>query len=310
MSGNVVVIGSANVDFSMRVPVFPRKGESVNGGPFLQSFGGKGSNQALAAKRAGAPVAGVFNLGGDIFADQLLALYEREGIEASEVRKNPGLLCGTGIILVDANGDNLICTSLEANAHMTAERIDECEKTIAHADLLMLQMEIPDDAIARAILLAKRHGVRVMLNFAPARETRVPLDANVDILVVNETEAENLTGLTLRTRDEVETALRALEKRNHAVVIVTLGGDGCAMAAEGVVSWLPAFPVAVKDVTAAGDTFCGSLAAALARNWPLPEAVRFACAAGALCVTVRGALPSIPCEEDINAFLYARRGLV
>lgn len=302
-TGRIVVVGSANVDFSMRVPFFPRKGESVNGGPFRQSFGGKGSNQAIAARRAGAEVAGVFNLGGDVFADELLRLYEREGIAAGCVRKNPGLMCGTGIILVDDRGDNLICTSLEANAHMTTREVDEAEQVIAGADLLMLQMEIPDDAIIRAIALAKRHNVQVMLNFAPARETSVPLDSDIDILVANESEAENLTGLTLGDRNDIARVAEQMSRRGHESVILTLGADGCAVRQGGDTTFFPAFQVLARDATAAGDTFCGALATALVQGKPLPDAIRFANAAGALCVSVEGALPSIPFKDDIIGFL-------
>lgn len=306
MPGKVAVIGSANVDFVMRTPFLPRKGESVNGGPFMQSFGGKGSNQALAARRAGAEVAGVFNLGDDFFSDALMELYRSEGINVSRTRQNAGQRCGTGIILVDEAGDNLICTSLEANGTMTEEQIEAAETVIEAADVLMLQMEVPDAANRRAVALARKHGTTVLLNFAPARETELPVDADIGILVVNESEAENLTGMPVYGAEAATVAALQLAGRGPETVIVTLGSEGSVAVSRGESRHYPAIPVEAVDATAAGDSYCGTLAACLAMGMELPVAITFATAAGALCVQVAGALPSIPRREAVEAFLMER----
>lgn len=306
MSGKVAVVGSANVDFVMRVPFIPRKGESVNGGPFMQSFGGKGSNQALAARRAGADVAAIFNLGDDLFARALLALYREEGVNAAHVLQSAGQRCGAGIILVDDRGDNLICTSLEANGAMTAEQVDAAEGAIAAAAVLMLQMEVPDAANRKAVALARKHGVTVMLNYAPARDTDLPLDGDIGILVVNESEAENLTGMPVSGPEAAAVAAARLGARGPGTVIVTLGDQGSVVLHEGASRHYPAIPVETVDATAAGDSYCGMLAASLAAGMELPGAVAYATAAGALCASVAGALPSIPRKEAVAAFLAER----
>jgi ribokinase len=306
MSGRITVVGSANVDFVMRLPHLPAKGESVTGGPFVQAFGGKGSNQALAARRSGGGVAAVFALGGDGYGGRLLEIYREEGLDTSRVTVHPGHSCGTGIILVDANGDNCIATALGANELLSAELVDAAEDLIGGSAIVMLQMESPDAAIRRAIDLAAKHGVEVMLNFAPARPSAVVLDASVTYLVVNETEAEGLTGIAVDTIAGADAAARKLAGNGHRTIIVPLGANGCLAFETGAASHYPAFAVEAIDATAAGDSFCGALAAAMAEGFPFAEAVRFASAAGAICASRMGAMPSIPVREDILGFLRGR----
>lgn len=308
MPGHVVVVGSANVDYILRLPRLPRKGETITGGPFSQAFGGKGSNQAFAARRAGAAVTAVFNLGGDAGGRELAEAYQAEGIDSSRIGRNPDAVCGIAVILVDDNGDNTISLCPGANAAMTAEQVDGAKDVIAGAGILMLQMEIPDAPIQRAIDLAAAAGTEVMLNYAPARTSSVVLDAKIGILVVNEVEAQTLTGLAV---DNPAAAARAAEKlagNGHRRVIVTLGANGSLLWENGEARHVPAFPVAAMDTTAAGDTFCGALAAALGEGKDMAEAMRFASAAGALCASRQGALPSIPRREEIEAFLARHSG--
>lgn len=302
MPGKVVVVGSANVDYILRLPHLPRKGETVTGGPFSLAFGGKGSNQAFAARRAGAEVAAVFSLGGDAGGGELAAAYQAEGIDSTHMARNPGDVCGIAVILVDDNGDNTISLCPGANAAMTAEQVERAKDVIAAADILMLQMEIPDAPIQRAIDLAAAQGTVVMLNYAPARPSAVVLDGKIDILVVNETEAQTLTGLPVGDPASAARAAAKLAANGHRRVIVTLGANGSLLWEGGKERHVPAFPVAAVDTTAAGDTFCGALAAALGEGKAMPEALRFASAAGALCASRAGALPSIPRREEIEAF--------
>ena len=308
MSGRITVIGSANVDYIIQLPRLPQKGESVSGGPFSQAFGGKGSNQAMAAWRAGADVSAVFNLGGDANARELLETYQGEGLDVTQVAINPGAVCGVGIILVDVNGDNAIATYPGANAGLSAERIANAEDSIAGSALIMLQMEIPDEAIEKAIETAVRHGIGVMLNFAPARPSSICLDSRVSILVVNETEAETLSGLPATTPETAAKAAEKLAENGHRQVIVTLGAKGVVLREDGRTLHVPAFAVAAVDATAAGDAFCGALAAALVEGRSMPEALTFASAAGALCAGRMGALPSLPRRGEIEAFLAERTG--
>ncbi|MCD8351349.1 MAG: ribokinase [Planctomycetaceae bacterium] len=306
MPGHVVVVGSANVDFVMRTPFIPRKGESVNAGPFIQSFGGKGSNQALAARRAGAEVTGIFTLGDDVFSNAIMNLYREEGIDSRYVRMNPGERCGTGIILVDPQGDNLICTSLEANGRMTTEQVEAAEPAFQEASVLMLQMEVPDEANRTAVKLAKKHNVTVILNYAPARESSLPVDRDIDILIVNESEAENLTSMPVTGPEAAAVASLMLGAKGPETIVITLGSQGSVVWHDGTSRHYPPIPVEVADTTAAGDSYCGALAATLAEGMELPGAIAYATAAGSLCVGVEGALPSLPRREAIEAFLAER----
>lgn len=308
MPGRITVAGSANVDFVMRLPRLPRKGETVLGGPFSQTFGGKGSNQALAARRAGGTVSMIASLGDDAFGRELMAVYEREGIGTADIRLHQGVPCGAGMMEVDANGDNTIATALGANELLSADQIGAAEKTIAASSLVMLQMETPDEAIRRAVELARRHGVDVMLNYAPARESSIPLTPDIAILIVNETEAERLSGVRVESIAGAIGAAEKLAAGGHRLVAVTLGANGCVMLENGAAAHFPAFRVDAVDATAAGDVFCGALAVGLTENMPPAEAARFAAAAGALCASRMGALPSLPSRNDIDAFLDERNG--
>lgn len=303
MPGKITVIGSANVDFVMPLPHLPAPGESVNGGPFRQSFGGKGSNQALAARRAGADVAAVFSLGDDAYAKQLLATYRHEGVDTKHVWRNPGIPCGTGVILVGPDGNNLLGTDLGANAMLSVDQVDAAEEAIAASDIVMLQMEIPDPSIRRAIALAARHNVDVMLNFAPARQSDVALTGKIAVLVVNEVEAGALCEMPVKSPAQAMSAATVLAEKGHRHVIVTLGDRGCVVRSERSAKYFPAFSVAALDATGAGDSFCGALAVALAEGKQVEEAARFANAAGALCATRMGAMPSIPRRDEIEQFL-------
>ena len=304
MAGQVAVVGSANIDLVMRLPRLPRKGESVTADSFSRTFGGKGSNQAVAARRAGAEVTAVFNLGGDAEAGRLLETYREEGLDTARIRLNPGEACGTAIILVDAAGDNTIAIFPGANGSFRPEQVDEAAENLRGAALLMLQMEVADSVNRRAIEAAARGGTEVMLNFAPARPSDLRLDGSVGILVVNETEAATLTGLSVDDPAGAERAAAKLGENGHRLVIVTLGAQGCVTwEKSGEAGRHPAFPVTAADATAAGDSFCGSLGAALAAGRPLEAAIRFASAAGALCASRPGALPAVPHLREIEDFL-------
>ncbi|MDR2392175.1 MAG: PfkB family carbohydrate kinase, partial [Planctomycetota bacterium] len=167
MPGQVAVVGSANIDLVMTLPHLPRKGESVTAGSFSRTFGGKGSNQAVAARRARAGVTAVFNLGDDADAGRLLETYREEGLDVARIRLNPGEACGTAIILVDGAGDNTIAIFPGANGSFRPDQVDEAAEDLRGADLVMLQMEVADSVNRRAIELAGRGGAEVMLNFAP-----------------------------------------------------------------------------------------------------------------------------------------------
>ena len=300
----LLVIGSANIDLTLSLARLPEKGESVSAHAFARAFGGKGSNQAVAARRAGAPVTGVFNLGGDDHSRELMEVWRREGLDVSLVGMDASESTGMAMILVDAAGDNLIAVFPGANGTMTPEQAESAGSAMTEAGLAMLQMEIPDAVNRRAIELATAAGAEVMLNYAPARASDLALDSRVGILTVNETEAGILSGMAVSSPGEAEAAAAKLGGNGHRLVVVTLGDKGCSVWERGGgVRSYPAFPITAADATAAGDSFCGALGAALIEKMPLELAIRFASAAGAISASRPGALPSLPCRREIEDFL-------
>ncbi len=303
---DVVVVGSANIDLIMSLPRLPTPGETVTDGTFTQTFGGKGANQAVAAARAGAGVAFLTCLGDDAYAQQQRENFERDRIDLRHTRFVSGQWSGTALILVDAEGRNSIAVAPGANDLVTTDQIDRASGLIAGARVLVVQNEIPARATRHAVEAAHRAGVTTLLNYAPVRDGSIELDAAVSLLVVNETEAAELTGMAEVTPQTAADAARRLHSRGPAVVIVTLGAAGVCVIDRGDVWTLEAMKVKPLDTTAAGDTFCGALAACLAARTPLKEAVRFASGAAALSVTRSGAQPSIPHRSEVEAFLGSR----
>jgi len=283
VSFDVVVVGSANLDLVATVDRLPGHGETVPGSSFAEYPGGKGLNQAVAAARTGASVAFVGALGDDSAADTLRAVMTADGIDSSHVTTVP-IATGRALIGVAATGENSIIVVAGANGTITATAIPA-------ARVVLTQLEVPLDAVERALRSGRAAGAITVLNPAPVQ----PIDASIlrwcDIVVPNEHEVDLLGGVA---------RLLAL---GAGAVVVTMGSRGAALhAADGVVHIEP-FSVVPVDTTGAGDTFSGSLCARLAAGDDLPTALRFASAAGALCTTAPGAVPSIPRRAAVEALL-------
>lgn len=302
---NVVVIGSANMDLVVRVEHIPAPGETVLGGQFLTAPGGKGANQAVAAARLGGAVHFVGCVGRDAFGDALLASLQADEIDTMHVRRDAEQPSGVALIGVDAHGQNAITVAPGANHRLTPADVEAALPIIAAARYVVIQLEIPLDTAAYAVALARRSGVRVLLNPAPVRHTH-PLPAEllrqVDVLTPNEHEAANLLGYPSPEGLEMEELARQLLERGPQQVVVTLGEAGCLLASAEGVRRLPALPVVPVDTTAAGDCFTGALAVALAEGADLDSAARFAARAAALSVTRPGAQPSLPTRSAVEAF--------
>jgi ribokinase len=306
----IVVVGSSNTDMVVKTPHLPAPGETVLGGEFVMAAGGKGANQAVAAARLGAEVTFVARVGQDVFGEQALAGFEREGMITEYVTADPAAASGVALIFVDETGENSIAVASGANAHLSPGDVRKARRAIETADVLLVQLETPVETVLAAARMAHQAGVRVILNPAPAPADPLPAEllACVDILTPNENELALLAGGPA----SVEQAAGQVLGRGVGTVIVTLGARGALIATPDARLPVPSFPVEAVDTTAAGDAFNGGLAVALAEGKGLTEgkeltgAVRFANACGALATTRLGAQPSLPTRDEVAAF-WARR---
>lgn len=298
----VVVIGSANIDFLLEVDRLPKPGETVFGRNLLISFGGKGANQAVAAHRAGAEVTFLGKVGQDRHGELIRTHLEEIGIGGAGLILDQGCPTGMACILVEPGGRNQIVVAPGCNSHLTPQEIG-AQDALVTGRVLLLQLEIPVATVRYALRRGKAKGMLTILNPAPATSLPPDLFPLVDLLTPNETEAAALTGLQVEETGEAEEAGRRLFAKGCGGVIVTLGARGALWVGEKGVEHFPAFPVSSVDSTAAGDAFNGALATALARGEELRGAVRWANAAGALTTTRRGAQESLPTREEIEKLL-------
>jgi ribokinase len=291
----IVVVGSANMDLVGMAPTLPRPGETVLGTDFVMVPGGKGANQAVAAVRAGASCAFLGAIGSDAFGVTLRARITAAGVDTGQLRVVYGA-SGVALVMVNAEGENAILVTPGANGAFTG--LTEGELTaVREAEVLVAQLEVPVETVTAAAVAARAAGTRVILNAAPARQVPAELLAAVDLLVVNETEAQALTG---RGREEPQALLELVPR-----AVLTLGGQGAWYGdRDGVAVHVPAVKVDVVDSTAAGDAFTAALAVAWGEGRDLVDAVHWATAAGAACVRRLGASVALPHRAEIDE-LYA-----
>lgn len=301
----VVVVGSYAVGLVMRAARIPVRGETVLGHDFTVMDGGKGSNQAIACARLGAETAFVAALGADPYGDAGLRLFHREGIDTTYMRQVPGASTGVGFIVVDDQGDNAIAVDLGANRLLGPADIDRAEAAIAGADILLTQLEIPVETALYAAAVARRHGVRVILNPAPAQTLPADGLAAVDILTPNLTEAGILSGGPVPAGADLIAAARRL---GVETVVVTQGERGAVLIQNGQATEIPAYRVQALDTTGAGDAFSAALAVALAEGAAMEAAIRYACAAGAYAVQRPGTVPSYATRAELEVFLAGTAG--
>lgn len=300
MSSKIVVVGSFNVDLTAYMNRMPKLGETVSGHRFKIGPGGKGSNQAIAAARLGAEVHFIGRVGSDIFSPIAFDIWEKEGINTKFVKKDANLETGVAPIFVDDNGENSICVVLGANLSISTEDIDAAKQVISEADILMTQLEINEDATVYALKLAKDLGIKTILNPAPAKELPPSIFDLVDYLTPNETELEVLTNHVSNT---IPNAVKYLTSDKDLTLVVTLGSQGAMSMHHQNSLLVPGFSVPVVDTTGAGDAFNAGLAVALAEGKNLSEAILFANASAALCVTRLGTAPSMPKRTEVDKFL-------
>lgn len=299
----IVVAGSSNTDMIVKVPRIPKPGETILGGSFSTAAGGKGANQAVAAARAGGEVAFIARIGDDMFGKQAYNGFKEDKLNVEFVKTDESEPSGVALIFVDEQGENSIAVASGANAMLTVQHINEAEKLIKAADILLMQLETPLETVRRAAEIAFGAGVNVILNPAPATPLDDSLLSNVTIITPNESEAELLTGIPVSDVNSARKASLALIERGLEVVIITMGSKGALINTSEGSQLIAGFRVNAVDATAAGDVFNGSLAVAIAEGKTLEESVRFANAAAALSVIKLGAQPSVPRRDEIERFL-------
>jgi ribokinase len=309
----IVVFGSLNVDLVLVATEHPRPGETVLCSASALSPGGKGNNQAVAAKRAGADVAMIGTVGHDVLGDFLIDRLRAEGLDAARISRTHAAMTGCASVAVDRRGENVIYVASGANALARADDVGDA--LLARAGTVVCQMEVPPAETFRLLARAKRSGTaRTLLNLAPARDldptALAAIRELVDILLVNRQEAAQLADCLGLDLAQAETAgvAEALARRLNVTCVLTLGADGACGADGGAVWSVPALPVAVVDTTGAGDTFTGALAAALDAGKALPDALRFASVAAALACRKLGAQESIPERDEIERHLMLLTG--
>ena len=304
----VCVVGSANVDYTVALGRLPEPGETVTDGTLLVSLGGKGANQAVAARRLGAEVRMLGCVGRDEGGDRLRASLRAEGIDTDGLVATDAAPTGTALIFVDRDGANQIGVAPGANRALTVDMVARHEDAIAWAEVVLCQLEVPIEVVAWTLERARRTGARTVLNPAPARALDDGLLRLADVLTPNEGEARALSGPWLAAPEAapgaaVRHAAERLRARGVGTVIVTLGAHGAlAVDAEGATE-LPPFVVRAVDTTGAGDAFNGALSVGLASGTALGEAIALASATAALACTRRGAQPSLPTRAEVEAFI-------
>ncbi|EXF94622.1 ribokinase [Pseudomonas fluorescens HK44] len=302
MPAKVVVVGSLNMDLVTRAQRLPHAGETLHGESFATVSGGKGANQAVASARLGAQVSMIGCVGDDAYGEQLRAALLAEQIDCQALTSVEGS-SGVALIVVDDNSQNAIVIVAGANGQLTPGLVAGFDAVLAAADVIICQLEVPMHTVGYVLKRGRELGKTVILNPAPATSP-LPADwySSIDYLIPNESEASALSGLPVDSLKSAEMAASRLIAAGAGKVIITLGPQGSLFADGQSVVHFPAPKVKAVDTTAAGDTFVGGFATALAAGKSEVEAIRFGQVAAALSVTRAGAQPSIPSLSDVQAF--------
>ena len=295
----ILVIGSSNTDMTAKTQELPRPGETVLGGVFTMGAGGKGANQAVAAQRLGGDVQFICKVGKDMFGDNAIAQYEKEGLDTSGILRSQ-LPSGVALIYVDSHAENCIVVASGANGDLSEADIEASRQAILNCGILLLQLESPIPSVLKAAKMAHEAGATVVLNPAPACALPEELFRYIDLFIPNETELSTFSGLPVNNAEDAFKAAKAMQAKGVGKIIVTMGSKGALICEGSTSDFVPAHKVKAVDTTAAGDTFCGALCVAISEGKSLKEAAEFACAASALTVQKMGAQNSIPFRKEVN----------
>jgi ribokinase len=300
-SPRIAVVGSANIDLVTFADAFPQPGQTIFGQHFDLGFGGKGANQAVAARLCGAQVSMVARVGSDLFGPATITNFESLGIDASHVRRLDGVASGVAPIFVEPSGQNRIIVVKGANDRLMPADVDEAAPMLKQADCIILQFEIPLDTVYYTIRFARDNGITCILNPAPGQPVDLEEVRKVAYFIPNESEAEAIAGRPVRTIDEARECARYLVGRGIPRVIITLGANGALLAADSTSELIPALTVDTKDTTGAGDAFIGSFATFLAEGMPEQEAISQACLYASLSTTRVGTQKSFLKRTEFEA---------
>jgi ribokinase len=302
----VVVVGSANIDLTTFTDKFPRPGETIFGDHFDLGFGGKGANQAVAAAHCGAEAHMVARVGDDLFGPPTIKNFKALGIGARHVKTVKGVSSGVAPIFVDPSGQNRIFVVKGANDRVTPKAVDEAAALLKRADVIVMQFEIPLETVYYTVRLAKKYGVRTIVNPAPAAPADLSKLAACDYFIPNESEAETITGKPVHSVEQAKACAQHLLDGGFSRVILTLGERGALLATRAGMELIPAFPVTAKDSTGAGDAFIGSFAVFLAEGYPERDAIRRANLYAGISTTAIGTQKSFIKRSRFNREWRAR----
>jgi ribokinase len=306
MKQKILIVGSSNTDMVIKADHLPAPGETILGGTFLMTPGGKGANSAVAAARLGADVIFICKTGDDLFGRQSVQLFQQEGIDTSYILSDSDAPSGVALITVDRNAENCIVVASGANATLSVADLAKAEKVIGDAALVLMQLEIPIATVEYVTAIAFAKGITVILNPAPACGLQDDLLRQVKIITPNKTEAEMLTGIRVTDIVSAKKAASVLSSKGVETVIITLGNEGALVLTNNVFTHVAAMPVEAIDSTAAGDVFNGALAVALSQGYNIIAATEFACIASAISVTRLGAQSSVPYIQEVDAVIKAQ----
>ena len=296
----IIVLGSSNTDMVIISDRLPCAGETILGKSFFMNPGGKGGNQAVAAARMNGNVTFISKIGNDVFGQQSLELYEKEKINTRYIFIDKNTPSGIALIIVDSKGENTIAVASGANEKLIPEDILTVKSVIESGEILLMQLETPLETIEFAAEIAKKKGIKVILNPAPAKQLPNSLFKNLDIITPNRTEAEILSGIKVIDLQSAKRAAEEIAKKGVNTVIITLGSSGALIWENEIHHFVEAEKVEAIDTTAAGDTFNGVLSVVLSEGKSTIEAVEFASRAAAIAVTRMGAQSSIPYRNELE----------
>ncbi len=303
MRGKILVLGNSNVDLVFKIPRFHSPGETILAESLATFFGGKGANQAITAKRLGGNVQFITKVGNDHYGKAYCQHLIKNGLNPKLVLEDKKLPTGTAVIELTPRGENRIIAFLGANGSLSVNDLKRLERYWKGVDVFVTQLETPLPTVEIGLKKAKDQGALILLNPSPPVHLPSSILSLVDFIVPNELEAQFLTGIKWKGKQEIRKIAKKLLDMGVKNVVITLGSKGLFFKNRSEELRMEAFKVKVIDTTAAGDAFLGALAASLSENKPIQDALKFANGAGALATTKLGAQPSLPFKKDLDIFL-------